>query len=88
MKDKTIRCRVSAEEKAEITRRCMELGYPSESSYIADKVLHDERMINPSIMIQLENIRKIINEIASGVSEECRVVFNNEVDVLWKLLNL
>ena len=87
MKDQTIRCRVSAEEKELIRQRCKELGYSSESRYIADKVLHEERLINPIVMTRLENIRSILNEAAPGVSEKCREKFNNEVNELWKSLN-
>lgn len=87
MKDKTIRCRVSAEEKALITRRYQELGYSSESSYIADKVLHEERFYNPTVMIRLENIRSILNEAAPDVSQKCKDRFTQEVNELWKSLN-
>ena len=87
MKDKIIRCRVSAEEKELISRRYKELVYPSESSYIADKVLREEKLVNPFVMTKLENIKRIINECAEGVSAECKEQFNREVNELWKSLN-
>ena len=87
MKDKIIRCRVSAEEKELISRRYKELGYSSESSYIADKVLREEKLVNPFVMTKLENIRSIINECAPCISAECREQFSREVNELWKSLN-
>ncbi len=87
MKDKYIKCRVSEEEKALVSKRAKELGFSSESKYIADKILKDEQIVNPFVMATLENIKRIIIKTETSIGDENKIEFNNEVKKLWQLLN-
>ncbi len=86
MKDKTIHFRVSTEEYKRICDSANREGC-TVSKYAAERVLHQNQQYNPSVMVRLENIRRIINEAAFAVNEESKAMFNREVDELWKSLN-